>query len=131
MKRYKDGVLIDSYTYNLDAHGNVVALADKDGNRIVNYKYDAWGNLTNQPEAVTTYLTSSEGHPYFGTYRITTECPEKSVLTGYIELKARIPVIAFFIAGILGSCASILDSSFFGKYFSCRIEAILLKRQDF
>jgi RHS repeat-associated protein len=43
-----------TYCYILDVHGNVVALADETGNRVVNYDYDAWGNLTNTPESVTT-----------------------------------------------------------------------------
>ena len=43
-----------TYFYILDVHGNVVALADETGNKVVNYEYDAWGNLANTPEAVTT-----------------------------------------------------------------------------
>ena len=44
----------ETYFYILDVHGNVVALADETGNKVVNYEYDAWGLLTNTPEAVTT-----------------------------------------------------------------------------
>ncbi|OGO78123.1 MAG: hypothetical protein A2Y23_01580 [Clostridiales bacterium GWB2_37_7] len=44
----------ETYFYILDVHGNVVALADENGNKVVNFEYDAWGNLTNTPEAVTT-----------------------------------------------------------------------------
>ena len=43
-----------TYCYILDVHSNVVAIADETGNRVVNFEYDAWGNLTNTPEAVTT-----------------------------------------------------------------------------
>ncbi|OGO78692.1 MAG: hypothetical protein A2Y23_03580 [Clostridiales bacterium GWB2_37_7] len=43
-----------TYFYILDVHGNVVALADETGNKVVSYEYDAWGLLTNTPEAVTT-----------------------------------------------------------------------------
>lgn len=42
------------YCYIHDVHGNVVALADENGNRVVNYDYDAWGQLINIPESVTT-----------------------------------------------------------------------------
>ncbi|OGO77679.1 MAG: hypothetical protein A2Y23_13935 [Clostridiales bacterium GWB2_37_7] len=41
-----------TYCYILDVHGNVVALADELGNRVVNYEYDAWGNLTNTPSVI-------------------------------------------------------------------------------
>lgn len=32
------------YLYRKDAQGNIVALLDSDGNVVVNYSYDAWGN---------------------------------------------------------------------------------------
>ena len=43
-----------TYFYILDVHGNVVALADETGDKVVNYEFDSWGLLTDTPEAVTT-----------------------------------------------------------------------------
>jgi RHS repeat-associated protein len=49
---------VQQYTHDYNgnmtgAYGNVVALSDETGNRVINYEYDAWGNLTNTPESVT------------------------------------------------------------------------------
>lgn len=47
-----------AYIYMLDVHGNVVALVNDTGNRIWNYEYNAWGQLTNTPE---TNVTTGNG----------------------------------------------------------------------
>ncbi|WP_105617929.1 DNRLRE domain-containing protein [Vallitalea okinawensis] len=43
-----------TYWYLYDAHGNVVGLADKNGDRVVTYEYDAWGNILNSSSTVNT-----------------------------------------------------------------------------
>ena len=45
------------YFYVYNAQGDVVALADKDGNVVVEYTYDAWG----KPLSVTGSLASTVG----------------------------------------------------------------------
>ena len=74
-----------TYCYILDVHGNVVALANELGNRVVNYEYDAWGNLTNTPETVTTgngeYLRNANPFRY-SSYQFDPE-------SGLYYLKAR------------------------------------------
>lgn len=74
-----------TYWYILDVHGNVVALADDSGNRVVNYEYDAWDNLTNTTEAITTgngeYLSNANPFRYSG-YQFDSE-------SGLYYLKAR------------------------------------------
>lgn len=74
-----------TYAYILDIHGNVTALADENGNRVVNYEYDAWGNLTNTPEGVMTgngeYLRNANPFRY-SSYQFDTE-------SGLYYLKAR------------------------------------------
>ncbi len=32
------------YYYHYNAHGDVIGISDKDGNRLATYEYDAWGN---------------------------------------------------------------------------------------
>ncbi|MCM3313308.1 DNRLRE domain-containing protein [Bacillus sp. FSL K6-6483] len=39
------------YYYHYNAHGDVIALTDKDGKRLATYEYDAWGNPLNVEEA--------------------------------------------------------------------------------
>lgn len=34
----------EDYVYKTDAHGNIIAILDKNGNTVVEYYYDAWGN---------------------------------------------------------------------------------------
>lgn len=34
-----------TYLYRKDAQGNIIALLDKDGEAVVEYKYDAWGSV--------------------------------------------------------------------------------------
>lgn len=36
-----------TYWYIHDAHDNVIGMADSNGYRVVNYEYDAWGNILN------------------------------------------------------------------------------------
>ena len=50
-----------TYFYILDVHDNIAALGDETGNRVVNYEYDAWGNLTNTPESVIWNLGKKYG----------------------------------------------------------------------
>ena len=47
-----------AYIYVIDVHGNIVALVNDTGNRILNYEYNAWGQLTNTPE---TNVTTGNG----------------------------------------------------------------------
>ena len=46
-----------SYIYN--AHGDVTALADENGNIVNTYEYDAWGKLTAETEAVANNVKYS------------------------------------------------------------------------
>ena len=34
-----------TYWYLYDTHGNVVGLADKNGDKVASYEYDAWGSI--------------------------------------------------------------------------------------
>jgi RHS repeat-associated protein len=47
------GTTSKAYIYIMDVHGNIIGLADNTG-IVVNYEYDAWGNLLNTPETVLT-----------------------------------------------------------------------------
>ncbi|ARA98531.1 MULTISPECIES: RHS domain-containing protein [Geobacillus] len=49
-----------TYYYHLNGHGAVVALTDASGNVVVQYEYDAWGNIVNRRAGVG----GSPGNPY-------------------------------------------------------------------
>lgn len=34
-----------TYQYIKDQHGNILGMSDKDGNKVVSYEYDSWGNV--------------------------------------------------------------------------------------
>ncbi len=34
----------EDYVYKTEVHGNIIAILDKNGNTVVEYYYDAWGN---------------------------------------------------------------------------------------
>ena len=38
----------DVYFYQKNLHGDIVAIYDEYGDKLVSYKYDAWGNFTTQ-----------------------------------------------------------------------------------
>jgi len=40
------GASPQAYWYLFDGHGSVIGLADKNGNQVATYEYDAWGNTT-------------------------------------------------------------------------------------
>ncbi len=41
------------YYYHYNAHGDVIGISDKDGNRLATYEYDAWGNPLKVDETAT------------------------------------------------------------------------------
>ena len=40
----------DKYYYHYNAHGDVIAMSDKEGNTVASYAYDAWGNVLKAEE---------------------------------------------------------------------------------
>lgn len=40
----------DTYFYHYNAHGDVIALTDKENNIVADYQYDAWGNVLQSDE---------------------------------------------------------------------------------
>ena len=48
------------YYYHYNAHGDVVKMTDLSGNTVAEYKYDAWGNITDS--------TGTHHAPTVGTY---------------------------------------------------------------
>ncbi|MEH7093105.1 RHS repeat-associated core domain-containing protein, partial [Priestia megaterium] len=67
------------YYYHYNSHGDVVALTDKNGEIVVKYSYDAWGNETkevvsgkediNNPFTYTGYFKDKESGMYYLTAR--------------------------------------------------------------
>jgi RHS repeat-associated protein len=47
-----------TYFYHYNAHGDVIALTDEQGNIVARYQYDAWGNILSQSGAL------AEENPY-------------------------------------------------------------------
>ena len=43
--KYRDDGDEDTYHYELNLQGDVIAILDPSGNRVVEYTYDAWGNI--------------------------------------------------------------------------------------
>lgn len=84
-----------TYWYIHDAHDNVIGLADSSGYRVVNYEYDAWGNILSQAGTVTLgngLLLVNENPFRYCEYQFDTE-------TGWYYLKSRYyaPSIARFL----------------------------------
>ena len=52
-----------TYLYRKDAQGNIIALLDSNGNVVVEYKYDAWGNHEAEV-ADENYATLANLNPY-------------------------------------------------------------------
>ena len=53
----------NTYFYRKDAQGNIIALLDSNGNVVVEYKYDAWGNHEAEV-ADENYVTLANLNPY-------------------------------------------------------------------
>ncbi|MDD2480725.1 MAG: DNRLRE domain-containing protein, partial [Lutispora sp.] len=84
-----------TYWYIHDAHDNVIGLADSSGYRVINYEYDAWGNVLNATGTVTLgngLLLANENPFRYCGYQFDTE-------TGWYYLKSRYyaPSIARFL----------------------------------
>ena len=46
MSHFQDGTLVDTYLYEKNIQGDVVAVYDYDGNLVVRYAYNAWGAVS-------------------------------------------------------------------------------------
>lgn len=79
------GATPNTYWYLYDAHGNIVGLADKNGQVVVTYKYDAWGNIISSTGTATSgdgqLLKDANPFRYSG-YQYDSE-------TGFYYIKAR------------------------------------------
>ena len=74
-----------TYTYAFNTHGDVIGLVDKDNAKVVEYKYDAWGNITSSTGSVTTGDGEllRKANPFrYASYQYDEE-------TGFYYLKAR------------------------------------------
>ena len=60
---YEDGTETTFY-YRFNAYGDVTALIATDGNVIAKYEYDAFGNLTSQPDSKVNNSTTYRGYEY-------------------------------------------------------------------
>jgi len=93
------GATPSTYWYLFDAHGNVIALADKNTARVANYKYDAWGNITQSSGSVKTGdgLWLSDANPFrYSSYQYDPE-------TSFYYLKSRYytPFLGRFLVKII------------------------------
>lgn len=43
-----------TYWYIFDGHNSILGMVDKDGNKVVSYKYDAWGNIISSSSTTNT-----------------------------------------------------------------------------
>lgn len=43
-----------TYWYIIDGHGSILGMVDKDGDKVVSYKYDAWGNSVSSSSTINT-----------------------------------------------------------------------------
>ena len=75
---------VEIYWYHYDAHGNVIGLWDKNGNKVVDYTYDAWGNGTQSGSIYTKDgILLSKANPFkYCSYQYDDE-------TGFYYLKSR------------------------------------------
>ena len=63
---YAEGVF-DTYVFEKNISGDIVAVYDLNGNKLVSYKYDAWGNFTTTYHNGTTANSIAAKNPF--TYR--------------------------------------------------------------
>ena len=79
------GASPQAYWYLFDGHGSVIGLADKNGNQVAAYEYDAWGNTTTSTGSQTLgngeLLKDANPFRYSG-YQYDSE-------TGFYYLKSR------------------------------------------
>lgn len=65
---YEDGVIFQEYFYDRDAFANINGIFDEQGNKVVSYAYDAYGNLLNISDDTTIGIGTINKIRYKGYY---------------------------------------------------------------